>query len=117
MKSAVLFLALVAPAGMAAAQDLRIPLPDGVTPRTLSVSYVCAGGGPLRVQYLSAEGISLAVLPVEGQQLVFANVLAASGVRYAAGAYVWWEQGQSASLYDIRQGENAAPVLTCTQKD
>lgn len=117
MKSVVLGVALALSAGAATAEDLRIPLPEGVVPRTLSVSYVCVGAGTLRVQYLSAEGISLALLPVDGRPLVFANVLAASGARYAAGAYVWWEQGQSASLYDIRQGENAAPVMTCTQKD
>lgn len=101
----------------AAAEDLRIPLPEGTAIQRIATSYVCTGMGPMTVNYLNAEGVSLALLPVEGRPMIFANVLAASGARYAAGPFVWWERGATAALYDIRQGENAPPVDTCTRKD
>ena len=57
------------------AQGAKMGLPDGVFP----------------VDYLNGAGNSLAVVPVGGRSLIFANVFAGSGARYAAGQYIWWD--------------------------
>ncbi len=57
------------------AQGSRMGLPAGVFP----------------VEYLNGAGNSLAVVPVGGKSLIFANVVSGSGARYAAGEYVWWD--------------------------
>ncbi|HTD97475.1 MAG TPA: MliC family protein, partial [Edaphobacter sp.] len=57
------------------AQGAKMGLPDGV----------------FQVEYLNGAGNSLAVVPVGGRSLIFANVFAGSGARYAAGQYIWWD--------------------------
>ena len=55
--------------------------------------------GPFQVEYINGGGNSLAVLPISGKPLIFANVLSGSGARYAAQQYIWWEAaGRSVSL-------------------
>jgi membrane-bound inhibitor of C-type lysozyme len=49
--------------------------------------------GAFPVEYLDGAGNSLAVLPIGGRSLIFANVISASGARYASGRYVWWDAG------------------------
>ena len=74
--------------------------------------YTCATGKILQVTYWNtANGQSFALVPVKGQQLLFVNTLAASGVRYQAGSYIWWTKGPRADLYDATAGENAPPIL------
>lgn len=81
-----------------------------------AVSYGCEGQeAPIQVDYLNAAPNYLALIPIDGSTLVFNTVLSASGARYAAGKYVWWTKGPDASLYDLTQGPNAKPVLTCTE--
>ena len=46
---------------------------------------------PFEVEYIDGGGNSLAVVPVKGQSLIFANVVSADGARYAARTYIWWE--------------------------
>jgi len=106
---------VLAGAGGAHAAQLVLPLPDDVLPDRVSTSYVCKGMGPMTVDYINAGEISLALVPVTGDPLVFANVLSASGARYAAGPYVWWTSGKSGALYDLRNGPDAPPV-TCEEK-
>jgi membrane-bound inhibitor of C-type lysozyme len=48
---------------------------------------------PFPVEYINGGGNSLAVLPIAGKSLIFANVLSGSGARYAAQQYIWWEAG------------------------
>jgi membrane-bound inhibitor of C-type lysozyme len=55
--------------------------------------------------------VTLALPRIKGKTLLFADTLAASGVRYAAGPSVWWTKGPGATLYDEMAGENAPPVL------
>ena len=47
------------------------------------------------VEYINGGGNSLAVVPIHGNSLIFANVTSGSGARYAAGQYIWWEAGGS----------------------
>jgi membrane-bound inhibitor of C-type lysozyme len=39
------------------------------------------------------------IVPVRGTSLIFANVNSASGARYAAGQYIWWEAGGAVTFY------------------
>jgi len=81
-----------------------------------TVQYGCTGDQEsISVDYINAPPNYLALLPLDGATLVFNTVLAASGAKYAAGKYVWWNKGNTASLYDLTQGENAKPVLTCNE--
>lgn len=82
-----------------------------------TVTYDCAAGGGLKVTYINADPNFLAIVPVKGQpqDLVFASVISGSGARYAAGKYIWWSKGNNANLFDSTLGDNAPPVMSCTQ--
>ena len=81
-----------------------------------TIKYGCRGDADsLAVDYINAAPNYLALLPIDGTTLVFNTVLAASGAKYAAGKYVWWTKGTGADLYDLTQGENAKPVLSCAE--
>lgn len=81
-----------------------------------STTYSCDGRDePLAVQYINAAPNFLALIPVEGRTLVFVNTISASGAKYEAGQYVWWDKGSEATLSDVTEGLDAAPVLMCTE--
>lgn len=81
-----------------------------------TVNYGCEGDVEhLAVAYINAAPNYLAILPLDGSALLFNTVLAASGAKYAAGKYVWWTKGPEASLYDLTQGADAKPILTCAE--
>ncbi|MCP8883697.1 MliC family protein [Devosia sp. XJ19-1] len=79
------------------------------------VVYQCDGDLTLSVQYVNAAPNFLAILPVEGQSLVFATTLSASGARYVAGPYEWWSHQGEATLRDLTQDEDADPLATCAE--
>ncbi|TCT04289.1 MliC family protein [Aquabacter spiritensis] len=97
------------------AETIVLPIPKGTKVQSLKASYQCVGLGPVTVDYINAGDVALALLPVDGKPLVFVNVLAASGARYAAGPYVWWTNGTTAALHDLRKGEEAAPIQ-CSER-
>jgi membrane-bound inhibitor of C-type lysozyme len=89
------------------AADMTIHLPDPAPVSRRVGRYQCDAAaaklglpsGPFSVEYLNGGGNSLAVLPISGKPLIFANVISGSGARYAAREYVWWEaSGRSISL-------------------
>jgi membrane-bound inhibitor of C-type lysozyme len=83
---------------------------DGNAERNVA-TYQCDGmAEPLTVEYINADPTYLAFLALDGEKHIFVNVLAASGVRYASGQYIWWTKGAEASLYDLTKGEDAPPV-------
>jgi membrane-bound inhibitor of C-type lysozyme len=47
--------------------------------------------GRFPVEYINGAGNSLAVLPVSGTSLIFANVVSGSGARYVARQFTWWD--------------------------
>ncbi len=49
--------------------------------------------GAFDVEYLNGGGNSLAVLPIGGKSLIFANVISGSGARYASRDLIWWDAG------------------------
>lgn len=100
---------LFASACPAFADTITIPLPPGVTAVTTSAHYDCAGT-VVGVDYVNAGNISLAILTIRGETTVAANVVAASGAKYAGGRYIWWTKGDGADLYDIQTDENAPPI-------
>lgn len=80
------------------------------------IQYDCEGQkAPITVEYLNAAPNFLAIVPIDSQQIIFANVIAASGVRYAAGTHIWWTKGAEASLYDATAKPDAPPVLNCLE--
>lgn len=99
--------------GPALADQIVLPLPKGVKAETLHVAYDCGAFGRVEAAYVNAPPVALASLSFKGEFVVAANVIAASGARYAGGKYIWWTKGSSADLYDVTLGEGAAPIASC----
>jgi len=114
MRIHIIAFALLA-ATQAQAAELTITIPDNadLTVERVNATYDCSGE-TLDVEYINAGPVSLAVFAYDGEPVVAANVLSASGARYAGRQYIWWSKGADGSLYDLMQGEDAEPVLQCT---
>lgn len=85
-------LALAAPALPALGQSDEIS----------TITYTCERGATVLASYLNIGERSLAVLTVEGRQLVLETAPSASGARYVTvgePVHVWWTKGDSASFY------------------
>ncbi len=99
MHISLLAIAMVASAGAASAQaTLSIPLAIGTADSVLSQTYACGDAEAFDVQYVNAGANALAILPVDGEERIFVNVVSASGAKYVSGAYVWWTKGDTATL-------------------
>ncbi len=109
----------IAPSFSFAASSGQLELETAGEFQRTAVTYNCGAQGPITVTYINADPNFLVVVPIFGspQPMVFSSVIAASGVRYAAGKWIWWSKGNSADLYDTTLGDNAAPVTSCTQID
>ncbi len=77
------------------------------------VQYDCGLSEPLSVDYINAAPNFLAIVPVDGQKLVFVTVLSGSGAKYAAGEYEWWTKGPEATLANLTTPD--AEPMTCTE--
>ncbi len=109
--------AALAHATPAVAADVTLML-DAPEAEAVSINYRCEeSSATMTVEYINAGEDSLAMVPVEGGRRVMVAVLAASGARYAGGAFVWWTKGREGSLYDLRKGEDADPVATCVEQE
>jgi membrane-bound inhibitor of C-type lysozyme len=94
-------------ASVGLAEDITIHLPATASVSRKAVQYQCdAEGakigvptGPFSVEYISASGNSLVVVPISGNPLIFASVISASGVRYVAQRFIWWEALGVVTLY------------------
>ena len=92
-------LALAALSSPAFAQaTLSIPLQTGADSSIVSTRYSCDGGEAFPVQYINTDTNNLALLPVDGEDRVFVNVISGSGARYVSGQYEWWSKGETATL-------------------
>jgi len=102
--AAALALSICVP--MASANDLTIHLPDNPSVSRQTVEYQCDAkgsdigvpAGPFAVEYINAGGNSLVVVPISGKGLIFSSVISASGVRYTARQYTWWDAKGSVTL-------------------
>lgn len=112
--AALALTALASPAFAEASIGLSLTLTGNAEITT--TTYNCEGReGPLGVEYVNAAPNFLALIPVEDQTLVFVSVVTASGARYESGQYVWWNRGSEATLSDVTEGLDAAPLLMCTE--
>ncbi|HEY8594049.1 MAG TPA: MliC family protein [Devosiaceae bacterium] len=115
MRATLFALGLIAlPALAAAAEtDVRVTLDIPGDAQIETHRYKCEGrDAPLVARYINAEPNYLALLAPDpdGRQMIFSNVIAASGARYAAGQYVWWTKGADATLQNITDGPDAKPI-------
>ena len=106
-KKSVIAIAILSVTAMAGATDVTLHLKGSHPLSRSTVQYECDAegakmglpAGVFSVEYLNGAGNSLAILPVKGESLVFANVVSGSGARYAAKQYVWWDAaGRSVSF-------------------
>lgn len=109
---------LIATPAMAVDTTVSVTLtaPSGAFEQHIA-QYDCGTDTHLAVTYLNAAPNFLAILPApeEPTPLVFASVQSGSGARYAAGKWIWWTKNADANLFDATLGDNAEPVLTCTE--
>jgi membrane-bound inhibitor of C-type lysozyme len=102
--------------------EANVTLSLGGTAEKKSVIYDCESHAPLTVTYINAAPNFLAIVPITDDEtgltddMVFVSVLTASGARYEAGSFVWWNKGTGATLHDQREGLDAAPLLECTER-
>ncbi len=98
---------VLATTAFAAATDLKIHLNGSQPISRMTAQYRCDAQGAkmglpadaFSVEYINGAGNSLAVLPIHGASLIFANVASGSGARYAASQYIWWDEaGRTVSL-------------------
>lgn len=89
---------------------LSLPLELGPVGSVLSADYVCDGGAGFAVQYVNAEAGRFALIPIDGTETLFVNVVSGSGARYVSGPYEWWSKGEGATLSNA-MGDGAA--LSC----
>lgn len=106
-------IALAAMGSVASAAEIAIPVAEGTIVEEIEASYDC-GDRTIDVTYINAGTVSLAVLDMDGESVVAANVISGSGARYAGGRYIWWNKGDEASLYDLMDGTDNTPAATCT---
>jgi membrane-bound inhibitor of C-type lysozyme len=74
-----------------------------------TVQYHCEGMEPFSVSYINADPNFIALVPVNGETLIFVSVVAASGVKYVSGAHEFWTKGSEATLTDT-MAETPTPV-------
>ena len=90
---------------------------EGNAQRDVMSSQSDGSDEPLTVESLKAQPNFLAIVPVDGERLIFVNVISGSGARYASGQYVWWTRGVEAQLYDEMAPEEAEPVSCFADAD
>ncbi len=96
--------ACILAAPVSAQTTVALPL-DGATLTT--AAYSCNGGEPFQVRYLNAGPNSLALIPIDGEERIFVNVISGSGARYVAAQYEWWSKGDSATLTNLMEEGSA----------
>ncbi len=107
---------IVAAAGSSAAQaaTVTIDVPSAAAVDTTTTHYSC-GKMQVTVDYINAGPVSLAVLHLPNDLVVAANVISASGARYAGAQYIWWTSGSGVTLADLMHGGEDAPIQ-CTER-
>ncbi|WP_455477846.1 MliC family protein [Bartonella sp. B10] len=103
------------------AGSLIIEVPDDSKPETQTVAYQCDTGTSkehVEVTYLNAGSISLVDFKWKDKRIVGANVISASGAKYAGDQYIWWTSKNEAIFYDlINDPEEDKPIRCVEEKD
>jgi membrane-bound inhibitor of C-type lysozyme len=97
----------------AAATELTIPLSGSDAVVKKIARYECDANAPalglpkgsFEVQYFNGAGNNLAVLPIKERSLIFANVVSASGARYASANLIWWEAAGRQITLSANEGQ------------
>lgn len=106
-KYSLIAIAILSTGTSAGATDVTLHLRGSQAVSRSTAQYQCDAegakmglpAGTFSVEYLNGAGNSLAILPVNGESIVFANILSGSGARYAAKQYIWWDAaGRSVSF-------------------
>lgn len=98
------------------AVDLNVGINLSGDVQIVTSIYGCGEGADLlTVKYINAAPNFFAIVPIEGEDVVMVNVITASGAKYVSGMWEWWSKGSDASLHNVTEGLDAAPVLTCTE--
>jgi membrane-bound inhibitor of C-type lysozyme len=78
--------------------------------------YVCARAVEVPVVYATETDQAIAVLVVEGRQILLYQEVSASGARYGwpsdGSNYVWWTKGEAATLLWRDETGAETPVLS-----
>jgi membrane-bound inhibitor of C-type lysozyme len=118
-------LAVVGLSPVASATDLTIHLPAGASVSRKAVQYQCDAqgvkigvpAGPFSVEYINGGGNSLAIVPISGNSIIFSSASSASGARYTAQQFTWWEAKGAVTLYsDSLGGKSQSTCLPVRAK-
>jgi membrane-bound inhibitor of C-type lysozyme len=116
LRTIALAVALVATSPALAAVDLNVGINLSGDVQIVTAIYGCGEGtDPLTVKYINAAPNFFAIVPIDGEDVVMVNVISASGAKYVSGVHEWWNKGTDASLHNVTEGLDAAPVLTCSE--
>ncbi|MDB5535660.1 MAG: hypothetical protein JWQ65_535 [Devosia sp.] len=80
-----------------------------------TTQYDCGDFGQISVVYINAGSNFLALVPFEGETLIFTTVLSGSGARYVSGTHEWATKGPEATLLDVTAAQDAPPLATCSE--
>jgi membrane-bound inhibitor of C-type lysozyme len=95
----VAVIGVVACSTLGQATELTLHLSGSQAISRQTISYQCdvqgaamgLPSGTFPVEYINGAGNSLAIVPVHGMSMIFANVSSGSGARYAASRFIWWD--------------------------
>lgn len=98
-KQVLIGMSVVAMSTLASATELTIHLNGTQALSRQTIQYQCDAqgtgmglpAGTFPVEYINGAGNSLAIVPVHGVSMIFANVMSGSGARYAASEFIWWD--------------------------
>ena len=107
-----MFAALAASPALAVDDSLQLVINLPANVQRVVTNYQCEGMAPFAVEYINADPVFLAFVPIGGEKTLFVHVLAADGAKYASGQYEWWSKANSATLTDLTAGTKTKPV-TC----
>jgi membrane-bound inhibitor of C-type lysozyme len=116
LKPIALAVALAGASPALAAVDLNVGINLSGDVQIVTAVYGCGEGTePLTVKYINAQPNFFAIVPIEGEDVVLVNVVSASGAKYVSGVWEWWNKGSDASLHNVTEGLDAAPVMSCSE--
>ncbi|WP_144751752.1 MULTISPECIES: MliC family protein [Bartonella] len=99
----------------ALAGSIILEVADSPEPTTQTITYQCnTGVSKERVEatYHKADNITLVDFKWKGDRVIAANVIAASGAKYAGAQYIWWEKNKEVTIYDLAHDpEQQKPIL------
>jgi membrane-bound inhibitor of C-type lysozyme len=118
---ALLLLAATAAAQTPKPTDLHIALTGPGPLNRVKVHFQCDASATklglpaasFDLEYINGAGTSLAVLPVEGRQLIFANVIVSGYTKYVASHFVWAGRQNMYSLSSVDESGKELAVTQC----